>query len=206
MSPTTKLIIENHFLGAVLDRHQFDTFYHEHPRTYSYRSFDHIARKLGRNIEQVEFPQRYNGNIRVVIGNGPQAARVDIDESSYIERFADMRVYIEESREKMRARLQSLVEKQGPLPAKAFPGRAAILIHSFGLDERTIAATYERSGSPKIGSYIPGTRIPILDEAEFFAEKMDSPLIVNLAWHIHSEIDHYMKLKGYEGEVMAIFG
>src|SRR5690606_2525959 len=31
MSPSTLLVIENHYLGAVLARYQFDTFYHEHP-------------------------------------------------------------------------------------------------------------------------------------------------------------------------------
>ena len=32
------IVIENHYLGSVLDRGQFDTFYHEHLRTYSYTS------------------------------------------------------------------------------------------------------------------------------------------------------------------------
>ena len=39
------LVIENHYLGAVLATNQFDTFYHEHPRTYSLTSFVHIARQ-----------------------------------------------------------------------------------------------------------------------------------------------------------------
>ena len=35
MAPHTAVVIENHYLGAVLERNQFDTFYHERPRTYS---------------------------------------------------------------------------------------------------------------------------------------------------------------------------
>ena len=46
MSDETRLVIENHYLGAVIERSQFDTFYHEHPRTYSYTSFVHIAEAL----------------------------------------------------------------------------------------------------------------------------------------------------------------
>ena len=49
-------------------RNQFDTFYHEHPRTYSLTSFVHIAGSLGRAVAAVEFPSRYGGNIRVTIG------------------------------------------------------------------------------------------------------------------------------------------
>ena len=42
MGEETVLIIENHYLGDILSRGQFDTFYHEHPRTYSFRSFKKI--------------------------------------------------------------------------------------------------------------------------------------------------------------------
>ena len=42
----TILIIENHYLGTVIKTNQFDTFYHEHPRTYSKKSFEVIAKKL----------------------------------------------------------------------------------------------------------------------------------------------------------------
>ena len=64
---TTWIVIENHYLGAVLDRHQFDTFYHEHPRTYSFSSFASIASQLDMTITDVEFPARYGGNIRVTL-------------------------------------------------------------------------------------------------------------------------------------------
>ena len=39
VSDETYLIIENHYMGAVIKKNQFDTFYHEHPRTYSATSF-----------------------------------------------------------------------------------------------------------------------------------------------------------------------
>ena len=35
----TILVIENHYLGSIIEKKQFDTFYHEHPRTYSFTSF-----------------------------------------------------------------------------------------------------------------------------------------------------------------------
>lgn len=54
--PKTLLVIENHYLGAVLDRYQFDTFYHEHPRTYSLTSFLRIAKSLGSQVVSADFP------------------------------------------------------------------------------------------------------------------------------------------------------
>ena len=206
MGPDTKLAIENHYLGAVVDRAQFDTFYHEHPRTYSYRSFDYIAKKLGRVIERVEFPERYNGNIRVVMGSGVAAGPIDRDESGFLDGVRKMAPQIDEARRAIRGRLEALAAEHGPLPAKAFPGRAAILIHAFGLDETLIDATYERSSSPKIGNYVPGTRIEIRDEAEFFRDRMDSPVLVNLAWHIQAEIERYMRGQGFDGKILPVFG
>ena len=205
MKHETKLIIENHYLGAVVDRLQFDTFYHEHPRTYSQRSFAFIARKLGRAIESVEFPPRYNGNVRVVIGEGPPGIASKRDESHFLASLLTMREHIDRSRVRTLKMLEDLVHAHGPLPAKAFPARASILLHTFGIDERLIDAVYERSGSPKIGHFIPGTSIPILDEAVFFRERMESPVMINLAWHIQAEIEHFMRTQGYSGEILAIY-
>lgn len=39
ISKETLIVIENHYLGEVIKKNQFDTFYHEHPRTYSLNSF-----------------------------------------------------------------------------------------------------------------------------------------------------------------------
>ena len=88
----TLLIIENHYLGAVLERNQFDTFYHEHPRTYSLNSFYHIAKKLGREVINHEFPSRYGGNIRVVIGKGTSldASEVFSKEANFSSDFKKM--------------------------------------------------------------------------------------------------------------------
>ena len=56
ISKNTILLIENHYLGSVISKNQFDTFYHEHPRTYSATSFIHISKKLNMSIKKVEFP------------------------------------------------------------------------------------------------------------------------------------------------------
>ena len=39
----TLIVIENHYLGWIIQKNQFDTFYHEHPRTYSVKSFEYIS-------------------------------------------------------------------------------------------------------------------------------------------------------------------
>lgn len=211
MSPTTMLVIENHYLGAVLERHQFDTFYHEHPRTYSLTSFVKIAASLGVPLSGVEFPARYGGNIRVFInapGGGEEDGRgigeVMRREKGYGAALAQMQADVGRWKEAMERRLACLTAKHGKLPAKAFPGRAAILVKLLGLDGRTISAVYEKPGSMKIGHYLPGTRIPIRSDEEFAAVKDRSPVLLNLAWHISGEIEGYLRKAGYRGEIVDI--
>ena len=100
--------------------------------------------------------------------------------------------------------IDNLVRKNGPIRAKAFPGRAAILIKLLGLNENHISAVYEIKGSIKVGHYVPGTRIPILPEVELYAKKDLKKPILNLAWHLPSEVRANLLANGYVGHVIDI--
>lgn len=209
LGPQTSIVIENHYLGAVLDRHQFDTFYHEHPRTYSFNSFNFIAKSLGLDIVHVEFPARYGGNIRVILGHGSQsgtatAAEVVAREQNFLRDFGRLAREVELWRDRKGHQIRRLVAEHGPIRAKAFPGRAAILTKLLGLTTNEIVAVHEKPGSIKIGHYVPGTRIPIVSDDELFAlGPQDRPLL-NLAWHISTEIRRYLSDNGYRGPVFDI--
>ncbi len=174
MSPTTLLVIENHYLGAVLDRYQFDTFYHEHPRTYSLNSFRFIAKTLGAVIVAVEFPARYGGNIRVMMqpassGHKEVSGLGDISdvEGQFEDRLRAMGQRIPSWQKAKQAEIAEAVAQHGPLAGKAFSGRAAILVKLLALDDKMISAVYEKPGSMKVGHYLPGTRIPIKSDDDF---------------------------------------
>jgi SAM-dependent methyltransferase len=207
-SPKTMVVIENHYLGSILAKSQFDTFYHEHPRTYSCRSFSYIAEGLGMNIAKVEFPQRYGGNIRVFLtaGEGSSsdwAARCP-EEGSFGAALVQLSSQIKKWRSKKRATIEAEFIRHGKLEAKAFPGRAAIPIKMLDLDETMISAVYEKPESRKIGHYVPGTRIPIRSDADFLIASRQDPVLLNLAWHIADEINAYMRGRGYQGRIIDI--
>lgn len=209
----TVFVIENHYLGAVIKRNQFDTFYHEHPRTYSLNSFVWIAKSLEKKIVNAEFPSRYGGNIRVFIGqsqHGDNLYNSIIESQLELERgFGDalikMQVGIDEWKAKMTDKINNLVAINGKLKAKAFPGRAAILIKLLNLSSSHIEAVYEKPGSMKIGHYVPGTRIPIKSDTELFEAYDKTKIIINLAWHISPEIHKYLRESGYSNEIIDIF-
>jgi hypothetical protein len=212
ISENTILVVENHYLGSVLDRNQFDTFYHEHPRTYSLNSFVHIAQTLGCEVSAVEFPQRYGGNIRVIIGKRGTASPEAIllinnaleREAGFYEQFAKMRSFISSWMLHKKVEIQGLVKSHGKLPAKAFPGRAAILVALLGLSADEIECVYEKPGSLKIGHYLPGTRIPIRSDEELFDRFSEINVLLNLAWHIPEEIKDYLQKAGFKGKLLHI--
>jgi SAM-dependent methyltransferase len=208
----TKIIIENHYLGAVLSGNQFDTFYHEHPRTYSHRSFMYISQSLKKGIINVDFPSRYGGNIRVFIGDASfksenvsyDANQVEEREAKFVDQFAAMNIGIEQWTKNKKAIINNYVKAHGKLKGKAFPGRAAILVKLLNLDETLISAVYEKPGSMKINHYLPGTKIPILSDDELLSNTNLNEPILNLAWHISAEIKTYLQNNNYTGDIIDI--
>ena len=72
------------------------------------------------------------------------------------------------------------------------------------LNEDHISAVYEIKGSIKVNHYIPGTRIPILPEADLYAKDNQDMLILNLAWHLPNEVRQNLSKNNYTGDVVDI--
>jgi len=206
LGPKTILIIENHYLGAIIEKNQFDTFYHEHPRTYSLKSFQFVAKKLNAHLIASELTNRYGGNIRVFITQDAKLPREEsfFNEDNLATEFYNMQGSINQWIKRKKKFINDFVDKNGKIRAKAFPGRAAILIKLLELSDKHISAVYEKDGSMKIGHYLPGTRIPILSDSDLFGLDDQSKPILNLAWHISDEIKQYLRKNMYEGEVLDI--
>ena len=204
ISPSTILVIENHYLGSVLQYAQFDTFYHEHPRTYSLKSFRHISKILNMKLFDVEFVSRYGGNIRAYLGNNIPEKKITKKEIDYKKLFIKMKRDMLIWKKETKKFIINHVKKNGKFKAKAFPGRAAILIKLLNLNESHISAVYEIKGSIKVNHYVPGTKIPILPEHKLYSKDNVSEPILNLAWHLPKEVRVNLLKNGYKGKVIDI--
>ena len=196
ISIDTKIVIENHYLGSVINKFQFDSFYHEHPRTYSLTSFFYISKLLGMNIEYFDFPKRYGGNIRVVMSkskSNPKILKAIKKENRYYELFNSNLNIFENWLKIKNEKILKLNKKYGHLKAKAFPARASLIIKFLNLDEKNIDFVYEKQKSKKIGYYVPGTKIKIKSD-KFIKKDLKNYKgpIINLAWHIDKEVRNYL--------------
>ena len=203
----TIIIIENHYLKSILNSFQFDTFYQEHPRTYSLMSFAYIAKRLNLNLSKVQFPKRYGGNIRVFLSKfiktNSLSTKLLGEEKNFLTKFKKMNRSIDKWKNQKLLIIKKLNRDFGPLPAKAFPGRASILINTLGLNEKNISYISEQPGSKKIGHYVPGTRIPIVSDNKFLRNSKIN-VIINFAWHIEKEIKNYLEIIKCSSKILNI--
>ena len=208
----TLLVIENHYLGSIIRTSQFDTFYHEHPRTYSLRSFDIIAKNLGGEVLHASFPGRYGGNIRVYVGNfsggnsfqgQPLDERVIGNETRFPVELARMQAFVTSWKERTTEQLMEFRRARVNLPGKSFPGRASILINLLGIDHDLQPYVFEQPGSMKVGHYVPGTRIRIISDKSWIDGTIRTENMIIWAWHICGEVAAYLRTKGYRGRLFS---
>lgn len=206
----TVIIIENHYLGTVIKTNQFDTFYHEHPRTYSMKSFQFIAKKLGIKLTAVFLPKRYGGNIRVYLTNEkfnfPDEKNNfinKINEKYIIDEFNYMQKFIDNWKLETKNSILDLTNRYGKIYGKSFPGRAAILLKLIDIDCNLMPAIFEKIGSKKLDNFAPSTKIRILSDDLWITGKIQPHVIIIWAWHIHEEIAKYLRKNGYKGRIFT---
>jgi SAM-dependent methyltransferase len=199
IGPKTLVVIENHYLGSIVKSKQFDTFYHEHPRTYSAHSFEYVAEALGCGIDSISFPNRYGGNIRVIMSKSSIGTKFDFpDESTLGQSLIEMQGIFEKWKLDS-AQIMEQLSQKGVLAGKSLPGRAVMLITSLGITQDRMGKIFEKPDSPKVGHYVPGTGIEIVSDNEL--AQSDSTDLIIWAWHIVDEVLEYVEGMGYRGRV-----
>jgi hypothetical protein len=167
-------ISETHYLLDVIKGGQFDTIYHEHLRTYSLESLIRLFDQYDFTVTDVERGSRYGGNIRahVTKGKGRQVSP-RVPELLKLEReegLDKLETYTKFAQRVQKARLEFMdflidTKKSGKsIVGKSCPGRASTLLNYYGVDKELIPYLAELPTSLKLGMYLPGKHIPVVDE------------------------------------------
>ena len=205
MSPDGVFVSESHYWVSLVETVQYDTIYHEHLRYYSLRSLAYLLRTHGLEVFHARRIPTHGGSIRVYAarqGRRPvgasvaeilaQEARSDTPES--IKRFRDRVISSKLGLYELLHRVKSRGARVHGIGA---PTRASTLINYVGLDEGIIEAAHEITGSQKIGKYIPGTLIPVVEERVLFEAQPEYALL--LSWHLADEIMGKLAERGFRG-------
>ena len=199
-------VSESHYLLPLIKTVQYDTIYHEHLRYYSLASLNYLFKKHNLEIIDTKEIPTHGGSIRVY------AARKGLYKISknVKKQFKKEKIYLNKTNfEKFKKNVVSskvnlfniikkIKGKNKTIFGVGAPSRASTLINYLGLDQDIIDCVLEIKGSYKIGNYIPGTKIPILDEKILFKRKPN--YLILFSWHIKNELKKNLKKKGFKGK------
>ena len=199
-------ICESHYLVSLINSIQYDAIYHEHLRYYSLTSLKYLFNKYGMEIIDAKKINTHGGSIRVYAA---RKKRFKINKSvkkilNYEKKFLNWKTFnnfkknVVQSKLNLYSILKKLKNKNKKIYGIGAPSRASTLINYVGLDENIIDCVLEIEGSYKIGSYIPGKKIPILSEKKLYNDPPD--FVILFSWHIASELKLNLRKKGYKGK------
>jgi len=115
--------------------------------------------------------------------------------------FMDFRKRVSQSKLDLMAMLQEIRSKNEKVYGIGAPSRASTLVNYVGLDDSIIDCVLEIKGSYKIGKYMPGTLIPVLEESKLVEDQPEYAIL--FSWHIADELIPKLKEKGYRGKFIV---
>jgi 2-polyprenyl-3-methyl-5-hydroxy-6-metoxy-1,4-benzoquinol methylase len=180
------LVAENHNLASVV-KGQWDAVYHEHLRYYSPSSFARTLEANGFTPKIFETIPTHGGSFRAFVYRGKPV--VSIPSPTYDWDALAQRIRM--------ARWCNR-EKAIDLAGIGATARSTTILNYCGLDVDDVAYIAEVPGSDKIGHYVPGTSIPIVDEAQLLEDDRDAFLF---SWHLRRHIVPKLRERGYKGEI-----
>ncbi len=208
MDDQSVFISESHYLLDLLETNQYDTIYHEHLRYYHLDSLRNLFSRHGLEIFRCEKIPTHGGSIRVFACkkgtfqiDESVSKTLDIEEKKGLLNgtlLSNFRDKVINSKVSLYSMLQNIKLSGQKIYGIGAPSRASTLINYLGLDDGIIECVMEVSSSHKLNKYMPGTRIPVLDEALLYEKQ--PPYVMMLSWHIAEDLIKILKKKGYKGK------
>jgi hypothetical protein len=178
-------VTENHDLASITDGLQIDTVYHEHLRYYSVGSLSFLLERHGLRIVSSHPVPTHGGSFRVTArrmgSNFPRRAK---------NAATALRAMLYQITEQRRQKVYGI----------GAATRATPLIHYAGIRE-FITCVCEVSGSDKIGTRMPGTQIPVVDEKRLLEDQ--PPYALLFSWHMADYIAPKLREAGYKGKFIV---
>ncbi len=198
-------ITESHYLLSLVETLQYDTIYHEHLRYYSLTSLKYLLEMHGLEVIHARTIPTHGGSIRVYAARRGQyevresVAAILAREREMLTdaRLQEFRRQVVLTKMGLHALLREIKQRGERLYGIGAPSRASTLINYVGLDDAILDCVLEIKGSYKIGKYIPGTLIPVLEESKLFEDQPEYALL--LSWHIADELIPKLKARGFRG-------
>jgi hypothetical protein len=175
-------------------------------RYYSLTSLNYLFKKFNFKIFYVKKIPTHGGSIRVyVTKNKNQKIYKSVNkilnfEKNYLneKKFKEFRDNVIMSKINLYSLLKKIKSKGKSVYGVGAPSRATTLVNYVGLNEDIIDYILEVKGSYKIGKFMPGTNIPIVNEN--LIKKKNPDYLLILSWHIAKTLVRNFKKNGFKGK------
>ena len=199
---------ENHYIMEILKKVQYDTFYHEHLRTYSLISLIKLFEMYDLNLFHAQNVTRYGGSIRCIVSRKKIKKTenlkklLEIEKSNLIinveQTYKNFVTAVNLSKKNLLDELKKIKLNNLKIIAKSCPARAVVLLNYCGLNDSLLDYVAEQPTSLKLDYYIPGTKLKIVNDEQLLDNNPDYILL--LAWHLSQPIIDKWRKKGIKSK------
>ena len=201
-------ISETHYLLDAVQGGQFDTVYHEHLRTYCLKSLIALFDQYDFTVTDVERGDRYGGNLRVHVTKGKGrpvapavAALLKVEEEAGLGKLETYTKFADRVKKARWHFVDFLIKAKNEgkrVVGNSCPGRCVTLLNYYGVDSELIPYLAEQPASLKLGMYLPGKHLPVINNQILIDEQPD--YVILMAWHYAQPIMEQLKARGLKSD------
>jgi len=189
--------LEQSYLPLMLETNAYDTICHEHTEYYALEQIDWIMRRAGLSILDVQLNDVNGGSFAVTVSKGDTRAHGPVNRVAHLlERenalkldtgrpFRDFMRRVEAQRKEFRETLERLRTEGQRVFGYGASTKGNVILQYCGITPDLVQCIAEINPD-KFGHETPGTRIPIVSEAEARAQRPNYFLV--LPWHFRRGI------------------
>lgn len=211
LAPDGVFATDSQYWLDMVERLHYDNMFHQHLRYYAMKPLIRLFEQYEMDVFDVERSDVYGGSIRVFSchrGRHPISDRVhqlvayedsiDLYSQQTHDTFA---AAVHEKRRKLFETVHGLVSSGRKVIGIGAPAKAATVCVFCRLGPEHI--DYVTEVNPlRIGMYLPGVHIPIVDEETMFTDERPPDAGVLFSWNYYDEIVPKLRSRGFEGELI----